>query len=82
MNITTTKGAAMKDGFDWMAPTEEHRDGVWWYDAPIPPRFHRCWVQTEGWIGFSQVWRCACGAIRNPGISRRWMERNSRRKGQ
>jgi len=66
--------------FDWMRPTMEHRNGIAWWDAPVPPRFHRCSVQTEGWIGLSQVWRCACGSVRNPGISRRWLDRNSRRK--
>ena len=59
----------------------EHRGGVPWHDAPVPPRWHRCTVQTSGWVGlFDQVQRCACGSIRNPGISRRWMEKNSRRK--
>lgn len=55
-----------------------HRHGVPWHNAPIPPRKHVCWAQTDGWINyFTQVQRCACGAIRGDGYMT-WMERNSR----
>lgn len=50
-----------------------HVDGISWFDAPVPPRWHRCKVQTAG-LGAQ---RCACGAIRRSGL-RHWMERNSR----
>lgn len=59
-------------------------DGVSWHEAPIPRRWHKCWVQTWGWLGyFDRVQRCACGAIRcvdpveGPGL---WGERNQRRR--
>lgn len=52
--------------------------GVDWYDAPIPRRFHRCRVQTDGWVDFTHIQRCACGAIRI--YDSGWSDRNSRRK--
>lgn len=58
-----------------------HLGGVAWYDAPLPPKSHSCWVQTDGWIGFRQVQRCACGAIRGNGAREsHWALRNERRK--
>lgn len=59
----------------------KHRDGTPWYDAPIPPRWHKCRVQTTGWVGFTCVLRCACGAISEyRGHDHYvWDERNSRR---
>jgi hypothetical protein len=57
----------------------EHVDGIWWYEAPRPRRWHRCKPWTSGWMDlFGRVDRCACGAIRYNG--RGWIERNSRRK--
>lgn len=56
-----------------------HVGGVCWYEARLPMRWHRCRVQTSGWIGFMRVVRCACGAISLNGG--RWRERNSRRRG-
>ena len=58
----------------------KHLDGIPWHEAPLPPRFHRCKPQTKGWVGFSQVNRCACGAIKDVGTQRGWCEKNSRRK--
>jgi hypothetical protein len=52
-----------------------HRDDVPWYDAPIPPRFHRCSAQTQSLI--MGVQRCACGAIAQ--TFGPWMRRNDRR---
>jgi hypothetical protein len=52
--------------------------GVAWFDAPVPARLHECWVQTRGWVGFDQVHRCACGAIRNPRFGGGWIDKNSR----
>jgi hypothetical protein len=42
----------------------KHIDGVPWWKAELPPPNHRCWPQTDAWIGLRQVQRCACGAIR------------------
>jgi hypothetical protein len=62
-----------------------HTDGVWWDEAPLPRRWHRCKVQTTGVTErLEVVQRCACGAVRiyRSGETDRgpWMERNSRRK--
>lgn len=55
------------------------RGGVSWHEAPIPSRWHRCQVQTYGYLNwFELVERCACGAIRMDGRS--WLSRNERRK--
>jgi len=57
----------------------EHRDGVPWWSAPLPRRWHRCRWQTRGWVGLSAgMERCACGAARYPG--RAWLFRNARRR--
>lgn len=60
----------------------EELDGISWADAPIPRRWHKCAPQTKGWLNyFTQVFRCACGAIaRVDGGELYWMEKNSRRK--
>lgn len=55
-----------------------HLEGVPWFEAPVPRRFHRCWVQTRGWVGMGLVERCACGGLRQPSWGRGWIERNSR----
>lgn len=55
-----------------------HRDGIPWFNAPRPRRFHRCTPWTSGWAGFDRVDRCACGGIRRRGHW--WFERNSRTK--
>lgn len=55
----------------------EHRNGVAWYDAPIPRRWHRCKEQSR--YGYDELVRarCACGGYRWGG-ERRWLQRNSR----
>ena len=56
----------------------ESAGGIDWCDAPLPRRFHRCRTQTRGWLRFSYVERCACGATRlRPG--KFWIGRNERR---
>lgn len=56
----------------------EHRNGLWWHDAPIPSRWHRCRAWTAGWFaGHHHVERCACGATRLDWMT--WTGRNSRR---
>ena len=63
-------------------------NGLWWYDHPLPKRWHRCKVYTygyydrvliNGYMDQNLVERCACGAIRY-GHGRHWFDRNSRRK--
>jgi hypothetical protein len=54
-------------------------DGVEWNDAPLPPPVHRCWVQTDAWLGMRNVQRCACGAIRML-PDEVWVDRNQTRK--
>jgi hypothetical protein len=56
-----------------------HRDGIPWYKAPVPHRWHRCSAQTVGLV--DAIERCACGALRytygrGAGL---WGERNSRK---
>jgi len=58
------------------AEYSEDRDGVNWFDAPLPRRWHRCRAQSRGNLG-GHVYRCACGAISPDG--KYWLERNSRR---
>lgn len=42
-------------------------DGVAWFDAPAPPRFHDHWPQSVGqYPEFGELWRCPCGAIGGP----------------
>lgn len=55
-----------------------HKDGVAWFDRPIPRRWHRCVPSTSAVDG-RLVERCACGSTRLDGYGP-WMERNSRRK--
>lgn len=60
-------------------PDLEHRDGVAWHDAKRPFPIHLCSPQTEGWVGFTQVQRCACGAMRtNRSVAARWHDKNQR----
>lgn len=64
-----------------------HLDGVPWWDASIPGRWHRHWIQSVGWTddwtggGKAELHRCACGAIRTlDGPYSGWMGRNERRR--
>jgi len=55
-----------------------HLDGVRWWEAPLPRRWHRCRAQTRGrWGHDTSVRRCACGAI-DLGLG--WGQKNARRK--
>lgn len=55
----------------------QHKDGIWWYDAPLPWWWHRCrlwtsWSQSDPHRG-----RCACGATYCDGS---WFNKNETRK--
>jgi hypothetical protein len=62
-----------------------HKNNVWWHEAPLPRRWHKCSAWSKGFIrslgsfGFT-VERCACGGTRLDGHNP-WTTRNSRRKG-
>lgn len=53
-------------------------DGVGWWQAKVPPRWHRCKAQTTAMDKLDRIERCACGAIRWNG--RAWIRRNERRQ--
>jgi len=70
-----------------------HRDGVGWWDAPLPPVEHRCLPWTMGWtFDLHQICRCPCGAIGDGVVLKiyqntsdqtwngQWMDRNSRHR--
>lgn len=62
-----------KGPIDWMS----NRDGVFFLDAPMPPKRHRCKVQTTARLSTCTVHRCACGALR-VGVIGFWNSKNSR----
>ena len=59
-----------------------HLDGIDWYDAPAPRRWHRCRAQTKGRDilpgGNGWVYRCACGATSEDEVL--WTGRNARNR--
>lgn len=67
-------------------PYMEHFHGVPWHEAALPRRWHKCFPQTVGWVGYyglTPVHRCACGATRtNPGFlaDTGWQSKNERRR--
>lgn len=63
----------------WSAPEHWSREGVAWHDAPLPRLLHRCRAQTRGWVGFTQIERCACGAMRSSTFHW-WSGYNTRRR--
>ena len=55
----------------------QHKDGIWWFDAPLPRRWHKCKTHTIALLGTGLIRRCRCGAISwNGGM---WIEKNSER---
>lgn len=72
---------ASGNGTETDGPDVRHRGGVWWHEAPLPRRWHRCRPQTVGWVNlFTWVERCACGAIKvDNGV---WHNKNQTRKAQ
>lgn len=58
-----------------------HRDGLHWYQAPLPPTSHECTAWSSGWIGLTEYGRCACGGVER-NRSGHWMDRNSERRGE
>lgn len=64
---------------DLNVPGFHHVGGVWWHEAPLPRRWHRCRAQSTGFIsGAGYISRCACGAMSRDGGP--WFNRNERRK--
>lgn len=55
----------------------EHLDGVVWYDAPAPKRWHRCTPQSRAFLVGEHVEHCACGGLRFDGHGI-WIDRNQR----
>lgn len=63
-----------------------HRDGLWWQEAPLPPRLHRCtpWSRLYD-AGLHMYWlHCACGATSREDwvgffTKHGWLHKNSRR---
>ncbi len=72
--------------------TITHHKGTGWLRLPIPSRWHRCTIDTSGFLrgGMGQlptaIHRCRCGAHRaitefDSGELPPWKDRNSRRRG-
>lgn len=72
--------------------SEVHLNGIPWWDAPLPGKWHRCQAQTIQHITVvlsrwrlpterrtAPFERCACGADRQEGHG--WENKNSRRRG-
>ncbi len=57
----------------------QHKDGIWWYDAPMPPEQHDCEPWSSGESGSFFVERCACGATKLD-HDWAWLDINSRRE--
>lgn len=59
-----------------------HNDGVSWFDAPLPPKNHKCTPQTKAYMNyFTLVYRCACGATAiNEEVPTVWIEKNQTRR--
>lgn len=57
----------------------EHRNGIPWYESPIPDPEHACTTQTSGILDQKRVERCACGAVRVEieGRTGIWVNRNT-----
>lgn len=63
-----------EDGAEFL----EHRGGIHWNHAALPPRWHRCKPQTRGFMSGEVIERCACGAARfGPGSP--WVNKNETR---
>lgn len=66
----------------FMSPTlgVENKDGIWWHQAPLPRRWHRCKPWTSGEMFFEHFDRCACGSLRKGGPGNPWSRKNTRRR--
>jgi hypothetical protein len=54
-----------------------HLDDIPFFDAPKPPKNHKCWAQTWGVNSSgSELERCPCGGMRIH--LTQWMDRNTR----
>jgi hypothetical protein len=63
-----------------------HKDGLWWWKAPIPPRLHRCKPWSCLYDSTRHVYwlHCACGATSREGwvgmfSKYHWLHKNARR---
>lgn len=60
----------------------EDLDGVDWFRAPIPHRWHSCRPQSRGTNKYGYVERCACGGYNIRAADKPvWTYRNTRRRG-
>jgi hypothetical protein len=59
--------------------TVHHENGVPWWEAKLPRRWHLCYVQTWGLVDGWMFARCPCGADRID-VAGYWHNKNSRRK--
>jgi len=64
-----------------------HKDGVPWYVAPLPVRWHSCATHSQRVYGvgeFGVIEWCRCGGERayrpNGTLMYDWVKRNARRK--
>lgn len=62
-----------KSPIDWMS----NRDGVFFLDAPMPRKWHRCKIQTTARTRNGTIHRCACGGMR-VGVLGFWNYKNTR----
>lgn len=79
-NVTASVVVQGRWHHQWLSDFDfvQNLDGVPWFEAKRPRRWHRCKPQTRGQAGFAgYLERCACGAISREG--RHWFDRNSRR---
>jgi hypothetical protein len=66
-------------------PSITDRDGIPWDQAPIPPRWHRCWPQTTIAHPLAgpaiDIGICACGGVSvGASIGPTWTRKNYRRR--
>lgn len=85
-NIKTRRAQGVRWVRDWEHGRQyvDHRDGIAWFDAPIPPEDHECAPQTRGLVEVGTlpimgIMRCACGAV-NLYDNQGWQEKCTRRR--
>lgn len=53
-----------------------NRNGVFFLEAPMPRKWHRCKVQTSARTIYGTIHKCACGASRVGRVG--WSGKNTR----